>query len=104
VRIYFAICARRARAPHKTPYLGINTGIYAKIWLHLRDLCPIFGYFEALEIEPFVRSRTCALYPKAYSHPPLCKLQCRTCVAKSEMAEEERTSPPPVNQINDEMQ
>jgi len=66
VRIYFAICARRARAPHKTPYLGINTGIYAKIWLYLRDLCPIFGYFEALEIEPFVRSRTCALYPKAY--------------------------------------
>jgi len=34
---------------------------------YLRDFCPILGYFVALEIEQFVRVRTCALIPKAYS-------------------------------------
>ena len=69
VRILRGFCARSARAPHISTYLGTNTGIYAQIWPYLRDLCPIFGYFVALEIELFVRARTCALNPKAYSYP-----------------------------------
>jgi len=43
------------------PQLGTTTGIYTQIWPCLRDLCPIFEYFVALEIELFVRVRTCAL-------------------------------------------
>ena len=64
VRIFRDYRARGARAPHISTYLGSNTGIFAQIWPSLRDFCPIFGYFVALEIEPFVRVRTCALIPK----------------------------------------
>ena len=61
VRILRGYRARCARAPHIFTYLGTNTGIYAQIWPSLRDFCPIFGYFVALEIELFVRVHKCAL-------------------------------------------
>jgi len=66
VRIFRGYSARGARAPHISTYLGTNMVIYAQIWPYLRDLCPIFGYFVALEIELFVRARTCALILQAY--------------------------------------
>lgn len=65
VRIFRGYSARGARAPHISTYLGTNMVIYAQIWPYLRDFCPKFGYFVALEIEPFVRARTCALILQA---------------------------------------
>ena len=66
-----ALCMLVGRYPSNLFSKGNVRRTFPHIWVqirvlcpYLRDFCPIFGYFVALEIE-HLRVRTCALIPKA---------------------------------------